>query len=213
MLTAKKGISSLQVRRVIFGENSGTDWRTAWYICHRWRAAMHGDMFPMDGVVEVDETFLGGKQKNRHANVRAKYSGHGAANTGKMTVIGAIARKGSVVAQVIENTNAETLSLFVEQTVSDKVSLIATDEWGGYTDLKHFYPHQVVNHKAREYVRGNVHTNNIESFWSLLKRGVVGTYHKVSKDYLPLYLNEFSYRHNNRDNPDAFANLVETCDQ
>ena len=93
------------------------------------------------------------------------------------------------------------------------MSLIATDENVGYVDLKHFYPHQVVNHKAKEYVRGNVHTNNIESFWSLLKRGVVGTYHKVSKDYLPLYLNEFSYRHNNRDNPDAFANLIETCDQ
>jgi transposase-like protein len=213
MLTAKKGISSLQVRRVIFGENSGTAWRTAWYICHRWRAAMHGDMFPLDGVVEVDEAYLGGKQKNRHAKVRAKYSGRGGANTGKVTVIGAISRKGSVVAQVIENTSAETLSLFVEKTVSDKVSLIATDENVGYGDLKHSYPHQVVNHKAKEYVRGNVHTNNIESFWSLLKRGVVGTYHKVSKDYLPLYLNEFSYRHNNRDNPDAFANLIETCDQ
>ena len=130
-----------------------------------------------------------------------------------MTVTGAIARKGNIVCEVIENTSAETLSLFVEKTVSDKVSLIATDEYVGYTDLKHFYPHQTVQHKKGEYVRGNVHTNNIENFWSLLKRGVVGTYHKVSKDYLPLYLNEFSYRHNNRDNPDAFANLVETCDQ
>jgi transposase-like protein len=153
MLTAKKGISSLQVRRVIFGEHSGTDWRTAWYICHRWRAAMHGEMFPLDGAVEVDEAYLGGKQKNRHASVRAKYSGGGAAHTGKMTVIGAIARKGNVVAQVIENTSAETLSGFVEKTVSDKVSLIATDEYVGYTDLKHFYPHRTVDHKKREYVR------------------------------------------------------------
>jgi len=214
MLTAKKGISSLQVRRVIFGENSGTDWRTAWYICHRWRAAMHGEIFPMSGAVEIDETYVGGKQKNRHANVRAKYSGRGAANTGKITVIGAIARKGNVVAQVVENTDAITLSGFVRKVVSDKVSLVATDEYGGYSWLRPMkLPHESVDHKKGEYVRGNVHTNNIESFWSLLKRGVVGTYHKVSKDYLPLYLNEFSYRHNNRDNDDMFGQLIETCDQ
>jgi len=145
--------------------------------------------------------------------VRAKYGGRGGSNTGKVTVIGAIARKGNVVAQVIENTSADRLSLFVEKPVSDKVSLITTDEYVGYTDLKHFYPHQTVDHKKREYVRGNVHTNDIESLWSLLKRGVMGSFHHVSKDYLPLYLNEFSYRHNNRDNPDAFANLLETCDQ
>ena len=71
--------------------------------------------------------------------------------------------------------------------------------------------HQVVTHGRGEYVRGSVHTNNIENFWSLLKRGVVGTYHRVSKDYLPLYLNEFSYRHNNRNNPDVFADLIATC--
>jgi transposase-like protein len=211
MMTAKKGISSLQVHRIIFGENSGSDWRTSWYMCHRWRAAMRGDAFPLTGEIEVDEAYIGGKQANRHASVRAKYSGGGPAHTGKMTVIGAIARKGNVVCKVIENTNSETLSLFVESTVADKVSLIATDEYVGYTDLKHFYPHQVVNHRAREYVRGNVHTNNIENFWSLLKRGVVGTYHKVSKDYLPLYLNEFSFRFNNRKNADAFADLITTC--
>jgi len=124
-------------------------------------------------------------------------------------VIGAISRKGNVVAKVIENTTAETLSLFVEQTVADKVSLIATDEYAGYTDLKHFYPHQTVNHKAREYVRGEVHTNNIENFWSLLKRGVIGTYHHVSKDYLPMYVNEFSFRFNNRKNGNMFADLIQ----
>jgi transposase-like protein len=210
MMTAKKGISSLQVHRIVFGENSGSDWRTAWYMGHRWRAAMRGDAFPLTGEVEVDEAFLGGKQKNRPASVRAKYHCGGAANTGKMTVIGAIARKGNVVCKVIENTTAETLSGFVEATVADKVSLIATDEYVGYPDLKHFYPHKTVDHKKREYVRGNVHTNNIESFWSLLKRGVMGSYHHVSKDYLPLYLNEFSFRFNNRKNTDAFADLITT---
>jgi transposase-like protein len=145
--------------------------------------------------------------------VRAKYHGGGAANTGKVTVIGAIARKGNIVAQVIENTSAETLSLFVEQTVADKVSLVATDEYVGYVDLKHFYPHQTVDHKAREYVRGNVHTNNIENFWSLLKRGIVGTFHNVSKGYLPLYLNEFTFRHNFRHEPDQFRQLISSVYQ
>jgi hypothetical protein len=93
------------------------------------------------------------------------------------------------------------------------VTLIATDEYGGYVDLKHFYPHQTVDHRAKEYVRGNVHTNNIESFWSLIKRGVVGTYHHVSKDYLPLYLNKFSWQFNNRKNSEMFADLIQSVDR
>lgn len=208
MLTAKKGISSLQVRRVIFGEDSGTDWRTCWYICHRWRAAMKGDAFPLDGQIEVDETFVGGKNYNRHANKRAKGTG---GFTGKVAVIGAIARKGMVVAKTIENTDTRTLDGFVRQTIGDNVSLIATDQHSGYRLLKPSgLPHEYIGHSQGEYVRGEVHTNNIESFWSLLKRGIMGQFHHVKKDYLP-DLNEFSYRHNNRKNPDAFADLVTTC--
>jgi transposase-like protein len=208
MCQSKKGISALQIHRQI---GSG-EYRTAWYMCQRFRAAMKNEEFrQLVGQVEVDETFLGGKQKNRHAKVRAKYSGGGAANTGKKTVIGAISRKGNVVAQVIENTSAETLSLFVEKTVADKVTLIATDEYAGYTDLKYFYPHDTVQHRKGEYVRGSVHTQNIENFWSLLKRGVVGTFHNVSKVYLPLYLNEFTFRHNERHNPDIFQKLISSC--
>jgi transposase-like protein len=207
MFHSKKGMSALQIHRML-GTGS---YETAWFMCHRIRAAMRGDAFPLTGEVEIDEAYLGGKQKNRHASVRAKYSGGGAAHTGKMTVIGAIARKGNVVCKAIEDSSADTLSLFVEEAVSDKVSLIATDEYSGYRDLKHFYPHETVNHKGREYVRGNVHTNNIESFWSLLKRGIIGNYHHVSKDYLPLYLNEFSFRFNNRKNPDIFDLIIAGC--
>jgi transposase-like protein len=207
MFHSKKGMSALQIHRML-GTGS---YETAWFMCHRIRAAMRGDAFPLTGEIEVDETFIGGKQKNRHASVRAKYSGGGAAHTGKIGVIGAIARKGNVVAQVIEDTSADTLSLFVEKTVADKVSLVATDEYAGYRDLKHFYPHQTVDHKKHEYVRGTVHTNNIENFWSLLKRGVVGTYHNVSKEYLPLYLNEFSFRFNNRKNVDIFDAIIAGC--
>jgi hypothetical protein len=120
VLTSKKGISALQIHRMIFGEDSPHAYHTSWYMVMRWRAAMKGSAFPLTGKeIEVDETFIEGKQKNRHAHVRAKYSGRGGSNSGKTTVIGAIARKGNVVAQVAENTSAETLSLFVEKTVAD----------------------------------------------------------------------------------------------
>jgi hypothetical protein len=184
MLTSKKGMSALQIHRMVgFGS-----YRTAWYMCMRLRAAMHDpDFQQLMGIVEVDETFIGSKQENRHWKDRQKYHGGGAAHTGKTTVIGAISRKGNVVCQIIENTSADSLSGFVEKAVSEKVSLVATDEAGGYRDLRHFYPHQVIRHRNGEYVRGEIHTNNIESFWALLKRGIVGTYHNVSKKYLPLY--------------------------
>src|SRR5271167_2412703 len=152
MLTAKKGISSLQVRRVIFGENSGTDWRTAWYICHRWRAAMKGDAFPLDGEVEVDETFVGGKAHNMHAKARNAAALTG--TKGKVAVIGAIARKGMVVAKVIENTDTPTLDRFVRQTVSKDVKLVATDEHSEYRLLGADMNHHVVRHSAGEYVVG-----------------------------------------------------------
>ena len=117
-----------------------------------------------------------------------------------------------VVTQVIENTDTKTLDDFVHKAVGPNVSLVATDEHSGYRLLKRDLPHEVVNHSAGEYVVGAIHTNTIEGFWSLLKRGIMGSYHKVSKDYLPLYMNEFSWRFNNRHNPNAFADLITTCD-
>jgi IS1 family transposase len=126
-------------------------------------------------------------------------------------VIGAIARKGNVVCQMIENTDTKTLDNFVRKTVDSKVSLIATDEHSGYRLLDKDYKHESVRHGKGQYVRGNVHTAHIDSFWSLLKRGVMGTYHRMSKDYLPLYLAEFSFRHNNRKNPDVFRDVLAGC--
>lgn len=202
---SKKGISALQIHRQI---GSG-EYRTAWYMVHRFRAAMQNDEFKqLVGVVEVDETGLGGKDKNRHANKKQHIRGM----SGKTTVIGAISRKGNVVCQMIENTSAETLNGFVRKVVSGSVDLVATDEHLGYDRLRSAgFPHETVTHSEGEYVRGKVHTNSIESFWALLKRGVVGTYHNVSKDYLPLYLAEFSFRHNERRNPDIFQKLISSC--
>jgi len=145
MLTSKKGMNALQIHRMI---GSGS-YRTAWFMCHRLRAGLADPEFrQLMGVVEVDETYIGGKQGNRHANVRAKYHGRGSANTGKTTVVGAIARKGNVVCKIIEDTSAQTLSHFVRDVISDRVSLISTDEGGGYRYLRKSFPHKSVDHKA-----------------------------------------------------------------
>jgi transposase-like protein len=204
MPTSKKGISALQIHRLI---GSGS-YQTAWYMCMRLRAAMKdADFRALLGIVEVDETYIGGKERNKHFD--KKVSGRGTA--GKVPVIGAISRKGSVVCQMIENTDTATLDSFVRRAVSEKVSLVATDEHSGYRLLGDAYRHEAVRHGAGEYVRGQVHTANIDSFWSLLKRGVVGTYHKVSKKYLPLYLAEFQFRFNNRHEADIFGKAIAGC--
>jgi transposase-like protein len=207
MLQSKKGMSALQIRRMYFGERSST--HTAWFVCHRLRAGMRDDDFKkLMGIVEVDETAVSGKDRNRHWDKKQHITGM----SGKTTVIGAISRKGNVVCQIIENTDAKTLNRFVRKAVSERVSLVATDEHGGYGYLQAGgFPHDTVKHSENEYVRGEVHTNNIESFWSLLKRGIVGTYHNVSKKYLPLYLNEFQFRHNHRKDADIFGSAIAGC--
>ncbi|MGB3549108.1 MAG: IS1595 family transposase [Candidatus Binatus sp.] len=205
MLTSKKGISALQIHRMI---GSGS-YSTAFYMCHRLRASMNDPEFrQLMGIVEVDETYIGGKFKNKH---RSQKRPNAKGTIDKIPVVGAISRKGNVVCQMIEHADKPTLDRFVRRVVSDKVDLIATDEAYAYQDLAPMFPHQFVRHSAGEYVRGNVHTSHIDNFWSLLKRGVVGTYHSVSRKYLPLYLAEFSFRFNNRHNPDIFGSAIAGC--
>jgi transposase-like protein len=204
MLNSKKGVAALQIKRQI-----GRSYPTAWYMCHRLRAGMMDEDFKkLMGIVEVDETYIGGKDKNRHWERKSHITG----GSGKATVIGAISRKGNVVCRLIENADADTLSGFVQNAVNEKVDLVATDEHSGYRNLARLgYKHGKVNHSAQQYVVGSVHTCNIDNFWSLLKRGIVGTFHHVSRKYLPLYLNEFSYRFNNRNNDDIFGCAIAVC--
>jgi len=205
MCRSKKGMSALQIQHTL-GLGS---YRSAWYMCHRIRAAMENtDFTQLMGVVEVDETYVGGRYENRHRTERKRRAGRHL----NVPVIGAISRKGKIVARVIEHADVKTLDSFVREVVSENVSLIASDEHTGYGKLaKAGYPHQTVNHRAGEYARGVVHTANLESFWSLLKRGIVGNYHVVSKKYLPFYLAEFTFRHNHRTDSDLFASVLAAC--
>jgi transposase-like protein len=207
MLTSKKGMSALQIYRFLgFGS-----YKTAWLMCHKVRTALvERDMDKLGGIVEVDETFVGGKAKNRHIGKRGDGSG-GTGGAGKAIVVGAVRRKGNVVARVIENVQAATLTEFVREAVSTKVSLLCTDQWVGYKHLDKEYPHATVDHARGQYVVGAVHTQTIEGFWSLVKRGMVGTFHKVSKKYLPLYVAEFQFRYNNRENADIFGTAISGC--
>jgi transposase-like protein/IS1 family transposase len=208
MLTSKKGVSARQVHRTMgFGS-----YKTAWYMCHRIRVALHDKEFcKLMGIVEVDETYIGGKDKNRHFNKRSTSPGQGGKGSDKFVIIGAVQRRGSLVARVIENTQTETLENFVRETVSQKVSLLMTDEHSGYRQLSPDYPHHAVRHIAKNYVVGAIHTNTIEGFWSMVKRSIIGVHHKVSRKYLPLYIAERQFVYNNRNNENIFETAIAGC--
>jgi hypothetical protein len=165
-------------------------------------------MDKLGGIVEVDESYIGGKDSNKHVSKRGR-GGKDAPST-KTPVIGAVQRKGNVVARVLDSISKTDAEQFVREVVSNKVSLLATDENRIYGGLKE-YPHQAVNHSARRYVVGAIHTNTIEGFWSIFKRGIVGSLHKVSRKYMGLYVAEFQFRYNNRENADIFGAAIEGC--
>ena len=187
MSEAKKGMSANQLRRTL-----GVAHKTAWYLCHRIRSAMvveRADL--LGGVVEIDETYIGGKS-------------HGGWMKNKTMVMGAIERDGRLRVEAQPNGSHDHIRKFVAENV-DPDATVYTDEHKAYRELPN---HATVKHGANEYVRGQVHTNTVESAWSLFDRAVIGSFHNISKKHLPAYLDEFEFRFNNRENPFLFRDVL-----
>lgn len=198
---ARKGMSALQLKRIL-----KVSYKTAWYLCHRIRAAMTTvDPEPLAGTVEVDETYVGGKWKGK----KASDDGRKDWRDRKTMVVGAIERGGNLRLQSGGRPSREELDAFITKYVADNCERIYTDEWRGYQDLDDANTeHHRVNHGAKEYVRGDVHTNTVESAFGLFKRAIIGSFHQVSVKHIDRYLDEFEYRFNNRKNPYLFRDVL-----
>jgi len=196
MMASKKGMSALEVGRLL-----GLSKKTAWFLCHRIRESLRetkpeGPLGGENMVVEADETYVGGKEKNKPLSKRQKGMQGG---RGKEAVVSLVEREGRVRSHHVANVSAKTLRPILQEQI-DKRTHIMTDESSVYPSLtKGFAGHSTVNHGIEEYVRGGFfHTNTIEGYFSILKRGIVGTYHHVSPAHLKRYLAEFDFRYNER---------------
>lgn len=187
-----KGIASTTL-----ATDLGITQKTAWFVLHRLRHAARTDSFnaPLSGSVEVDETFVGGREDNKHAHKKGNL---GRGSVGKTIVMGLVQRGGEIRAGVIDNVRSGTLRRIVYANVA-KGSKVFTDEFKAYNDLRHDFDHQTINHRKGEYARGEATTNAVESLWALFKRQYHGTHHFISPKHMDAYLNEMTFRLNRRD--------------
>ena len=199
VLNAKKGISSRQLSRDIEVNKD-----TAWSMQMRIRKAMTDDGKWMTGIVEMDETYIGGKGRQNKDGTPLK-RGRG---TNKTAVVGIAERGGKVVATKHERVRFQDLKKTAEKNIDFDNTTLMTDDFRGYIPFKKIVKHETVNHSEKEYVNGNKHTNTIEGFWSLLKRGITGQYHWLSDKWLNQYIQEFCFKYNNRENANVFDLLV-----
>jgi transposase-like protein len=199
MLNAKKGLSARQLSRDL-KVNKDTAWRISMKIREAMYESEQRNM--LHGIVEVDETYIGGKPRKTGPDDKHHPRGRG---TKKIPVLGMVERNGKVKARVVRKDQLQSRKLqqLIRRNVDITNTTLMTDQFGGYIRIKQMMPHKVINHSVW-YVDGNTHTNTIESFWALLKRGIVGQYHKVSLRYLPRYITEFCYRYNHRKHEDLF---------
>ncbi|HEX2896741.1 MAG TPA: IS1595 family transposase [candidate division Zixibacteria bacterium] len=209
---AKKGISAKQIQRDL-----QVTYKTAWYLMHRIRRAMKDTDYlqKLSGIVEMDETWLGGSIR-RGGNKKSRIYHRLRHMENQITrerqdnyslIIGAVERSGRIRAKMIPSTQKQHLRKFITANISQEAEMVITDEHAVYKHLKAEYNHQRIHHQF-EYVRGQIYTNTIENFWSILKRGFVGVYHKMSPKYIPLYLSEFTFRHNQNGSTDTYKTVI-----
>jgi transposase-like protein len=204
LVEARKGISANQIKRTL----SIGSYKTAWYLCHRIRAAMNEveERSMLDGTVEMDETYVGGKE-------RGVGKGWNRPDNNKEIVIGLRQRNGELRFFHASDVKSGTLAKYIQENVSVDVDVMVTDEFPAYPKAMiaakvHGSKHKTICHRDKIYVDGEIHTNTVENAFSLLKRGIMGTWHKISAKHLAAYLNEMSFRFNRRKNPDLFIDTL-----
>ncbi len=197
ILNAKKGLSSRQLSRDL-----GVHKNTAWSMGMRIRKAMLNDGELLTGIIEMDETYVGGKPRKGADRGPTNKNKRGR-GTKKTPVVGMVERNGNVKAFVSHKLSSKKLMGLIRRNIDYKNSTLMTDEFKGYIPVSKIMPHKIITHDY-EYVNGIIHTNTIESFWAIVKRGIIGQYHKVSKKYLQKYIDEFCFRYNNRRNNNVF---------
>lgn len=194
ILSAKKGVSSLQLARVI-----GVNKNTAWYIQMRLRRAMQEDL-TLKGLIEIDEAYMGGKLSNKHFYKKKKKKYHKSGMVHMTPVLGMLQRKGNIIVTVLKHPSGEHIKPILKEKIDPKSSIV-TDGFGGYYGINAFFQKHIrINRTKYQRKWGRYHTNSIEGFWALLKRSVIGQYHKISEVHLQDYLNEICFKFNNRNN-------------